>query len=440
MKQKAALVVFVGALAVAFFSYMHYRPHINLATKDELIKLSPEQLVAPLPDDPGGEARYRELLKLALDFCQTNHPSMGVSASEMAKVPKAETTLSALLSAGPLRRPSSRGDEFDAELRPLARLSNAIGKHASDTLAAGDSAKCADLVTLDLKYAGAVKGARGTHVAYIVMTSLDTTATNAALRCARSGHMQEADLRKLIAAIPAGSESDKILADDWAIDYQKNILPVISDFNQVRREISILHQEVFDPKSKVIGSYDAKETARAISTVYRVGQMNAARPWKAQDPTDDQIILAQRKLIPLGGKQPADGWLNLLLYNLEMNSTPNSLGSVLIGSGMGISPIRRASVANATRHDVVRSVIALQLYKQRHSGSAAPDLVSLVHDGELPAEPVDWFASAPLRYVPQRGLVYSVGPNGVDDGNQFASDGWTKNQNFGLFVAKPKNH
>jgi hypothetical protein len=53
-------------------------------------------------------------------------------------------------------------------------------------------------------------------------------------------------------------------------------------------------------------------------------------------------------------------------------------------------------------------------------------LDDLVSAGLLEAVPIDPFCDQPLRYSPDRRIVWSVGPNAVDDGGQTADGcgGW----------------
>jgi hypothetical protein len=428
----------VAILALA--GYQVFRPHIATASVRELEEVCPADLVRPIAIDVQGQARYKRVLELAKRFIDNESGPRRRSVPDAKNLGLLEQELAAVLGSGTLQRPIDRGDDFDTELHPLATFATAIGADAWAALKAGQARRCVNLLALGQQLAGRVKNARGTQIAYIVMSSLDTIASNAIVRCMRTGKLSQSDLRELIAAIPPGQSSDEVLFDDWAIDFQTNILPMLGHFQEVRKELAMIYQEEYNPRAAVVGSYDAKDTAEILGAVYHVGQENATRGWRAQDQSDVQIVTRQKGRLPYDGNRPDGNGLSQVVYELEMNAIPNSIGSQLIAVGLGVSSIRRTSLVTETRHDIVRTLLALAIYRMRHGGSPAPDLAALVSDGELPKAPTDWFSLGPLRYIVQRGLVYTVGPEDVDEGPRILRDGWTPHHNFGMFLDEPKNH
>lgn len=67
------------------------------------------------------------------------------------------------------------------------------------------------------------------------------------------------------------------------------------------------------------------------------------------------------------------------------------------------------------------TAIAVRLYQADH-GRLPRDLREVAESGLLPAVPIDPFDNRPLRYLPDRGLLYSVGRNATDDGGEFSRD------------------
>ena len=76
----------------------------------------------------------------------------------------------------------------------------------------------------------------------------------------------------------------------------------------------------------------------------------------------------------------------------------------------------------AVRRDMAQLVFGLAAYRAEH-GAYPADLAALVPK-DIPAVPEDVFATGPLRYRREgEGYVlYSVGPNGVDDGGRNRND------------------
>lgn len=62
-----------------------------------------------------------------------------------------------------------------------------------------------------------------------------------------------------------------------------------------------------------------------------------------------------------------------------------------------------------------RTVIALRLFERRH-GKLPVDLNALVDEGLLERVPAAPFVSGPLKYSPERRLLWSAGVDGRDDG------------------------
>ena len=59
-------------------------------------------------------------------------------------------------------------------------------------------------------------------------------------------------------------------------------------------------------------------------------------------------------------------------------------------------------------------------------------LDELVEEGILPSVPMDMFADKPLRYDPERRLIWSVGPDEVDDGGEGDPENWRESKDYVL--------
>jgi hypothetical protein len=85
----------------------------------------------------------------------------------------------------------------------------------------------------------------------------------------------------------------------------------------------------------------------------------------------------------------------------------------------GLSPdcfgFLRYSLEVLTAGRACRILLALRLYTVR-KGQLPAGLADLVGEGLLPAVPIDPFSERPFRYSRERALLWSVGPDGRDDG------------------------
>ncbi|HOB33237.1 MAG TPA: hypothetical protein PKH32_10205 [Verrucomicrobiota bacterium] len=77
-----------------------------------------------------------------------------------------------------------------------------------------------------------------------------------------------------------------------------------------------------------------------------------------------------------------------------------------------------------------RTAIAVERYRRAHEESLPPALTNLVPEflGEVPLDPFD---GQPLRFVttPKGFIVYSIGPDGVDNGGAERVD-WSMRSGF----------
>jgi hypothetical protein len=422
----AAVLVAVAALA----AIQHFRARFVLATVDDLVNLSPPDLVSVPPPSPAAQARYAGLI----DCAKTSLKSHGLVAKPAN--PATLIRIKKILDEGPLQRPLDHPDNFDDELAPFSRTVSSIAKSATLALQAGQTQECAEDLVLNLRFADAVRQARGTNLAYIVMIALDSEAVTSAFQCVRSGKLSPNELRQILKVVPPETGQDTLLADDTKIEYRRSVIPMMCNVDQVKKQIVTASDEDDDDnpdQPDLAGSYDAVETARQMAQIYEIDRENALKGWADQNPDAVKIARQARTKIPLSGNPPANGLVNRWLYRLQMNASPNALGNELLASGIGQTPIRRTSIVIATRHEMLRAIIALQIYRESR-GNLPNNLQTLVQSGDLKTIPMDWFTAKPLRYDPAKRVVYSEGPSRLDDLKHITTDGWTSARNYAIFL------
>ena len=100
----------------------------------------------------------------------------------------------------------------------------------------------------------------------------------------------------------------------------------------------------------------------------------------------------------------------------EVNETPNAYGRFLAGTLMPVyGQIVDTVFWARTRRELYRAQVGSELFFRQY-GRLPYELDELVSKGVLERAPMDWFANVSLRYDADRRLVWSVGPDGVDDG------------------------
>ena len=114
---------------------------------------------------------------------------------------------------------------------------------------------------------------------------------------------------------------------------------------------------------------------------------------------------------------------------------PGILSSVILPT---LSGALRAEARSQARHRAAQAAVAATRMRLK-TGSLPENLARLV-PGAFPAPPLDLFTSGqPLQYrlTDNALLIYSVGPNGVDDGGPSGpeADGPSSNDDIGLRLA-----
>jgi hypothetical protein len=188
--------------------------------------------------------------------------------------------------------------------------------------------------------------------------------------------------------------------------------------------------------------------ANAIKAEYQwqVGMLEAMRQGKINNPDSDDYYPRPRWWFPMFNFSQtkalfADGDLRLVkaaphhfseakLADMTLQrSGPVSLilsgnlsGEVMYDMAMPavIPSLAKKSQADA-QLQATRAILALRAYQLTH-GNLPSDLNALVPEF-LEAVPVDDFDGQPLRYVPDRKIVYSVGQNLKDDGGNDSRSG-----------------
>jgi hypothetical protein len=112
-------------------------------------------------------------------------------------------------------------------------------------------------------------------------------------------------------------------------------------------------------------------------------------------------------------------WLYLERYR---KTHPNLLGNVLIAQVMSLeSEQLRISVERRTHVNLTRAYLALVLVRRR-TGSWPASLSEPAVTDLLGQPPIDLFSMRPLRYSREKGMLWSVGDNEVDDGGDSKKD------------------
>jgi len=249
--------------------------------------------------------------------------------------------------------------------------------------------------------------------------------------CAQKSMTQTA-LNQLLTALPAPSIQDPALAQVYQIEYAQFFIPVIYDFAKTAQQpdshipISI---------SRVL---DVKETVAIMPPFVARLSANALTSWPDRDRRIEED--AQKLVPPMEGvSDPFDVFGNLAMWNLDRDNPeklakwkrleqlgqkhPNLLGRLYVS--MVISGIEgsghKHSVRARTDTNLTRAILALRIVQQE-TGRWPASLEAC--RALLPKPPLDLFAKPGtwVRYSPDRAILWSVGPDEIDNNGDPAKD------------------
>jgi len=139
---------------------------------------------------------------------------------------------------------------------------------------------------------------------------------------------------------------------------------------------------------------------------------NAKRPWSKQVDLEgeQEKLLAHWPPHTFGDKPPSSS--DIEKARIALQSMKNPFGKLVVGFSLSIFGMPVAEFKRRMNEDLTRMVLTNRLYAMSHGGRNAPNVEAL-----LPGA-LDPFSEKPYRYDAGRGLVWSVGPDGKDDGGK----------------------
>lgn len=184
------------------------------------------------------------------------------------------------------------------------------------------------------------------------------------------------------------------------------------------------------------GTLDEQQTITEWIQLMKVYTGNCELPWNRLDQAAEKTLHDIRQQLP---ERPSVTRLTSLSddlweageYRKKMNKLPNSRGKLFLSMYADYTwPIShsfyRRTGANSTR---IR--LATRLYQFDHQGKFPESLEELVKAKYLEALPLDLFSGRPFRYDAKRKVIWSAGPDGVDNGGvETANDASAKGSDW----------
>lgn len=171
------------------------------------------------------------------------------------------------------------------------------------------------------------------------------------------------------------------------------------------------------------GTLDEEQTVNGWIRLMDVYMANCGRPWSALDKSSEAAIHKLREELP---KRPGFTHLSSVSedlyeaaeYRKKMNKLPNSRGKVFLSNYADYSWSVSHSFYRRTGANSTRTRLATRLYAFDHLGQFPASLSDLVKEGYMEAVPLDLFSGRAFRFDPKRRVIWSTGPDGIDNGGR----------------------
>ena len=239
-------------------------------------------------------------------------------------------------------------------------------------------------------------------------------------------------LERVVKDLPEAGPGDPALAQTLRVEFSTATVPGIQAMGADTLGLS--------PQSPLTLSsvFDRAATLRLAEKFFARFVADALAPWPQRDGT---LQADARDLVPaavLDGEDPASFALAIALRKLNPDdpatqerlkrlgslagSEPNLMGRMSVA--VAVSNIRAAherAVKAATEVNMTRAFLGVRICSLRDD-RLPRSLDTLVQTRVLPQIPVDLFSGKELRYSAALGIVWSVGPDGRDDGGVDGKD------------------
>jgi len=308
--------------------------------------------------------------------------------------------------------------------------------HARVLARHGEFASAATELKDSVVLAELVKGGQGTLLTYLVGIASGATAEGGIRWLARQQGVPEDVLERLLQSLRPASETDQALATALRIEFQLCYLQMLSDEPvpsafYVAFDIDIPNDATNEQMAAMrVASdklLDRAATVRTASGFYVRAVRNASLPWARQDASigaDIEQMIKQMEDVHHAALLHMSVKGDLQEATEALSVFENPVGRLYLESSLPLMdvPLRRSFQLRAER-EMTRAFLVLRI-RQLRSGAYTDSLDALVEEGILPAVPTDPFSGKPLRYDAKRKLIWSVGPDGVDDNAESVPEDW----------------
>jgi len=312
-------------------------------------------------------------------------------------------------------------------MRHIARIKLILAREHVERAEYADAAR--ELTDI-IRMSQLIAAGDGTVIHYLTGSALEGVGLAEVRWCCANPDMPLSVLRQLLSALPAPNLQDPALAQAHRVDYAQVAVPC---FSLVEGEATSPVKEL--PIS-IDHMFDKNESLRLTEKVYIRLIANAQSTWPDRDR---QIENDAKKLVPPmeGIPDPANFFWDMGIGAIGRNDAatkarwqhlelagrkcPNILGKILVMQFAVSEVVLKRSIKARTETNLTRAILALRII-QKETGRWPASLEAC--RALLPEPPLDLFAKPGtwVRYSPDRAILWSVGPDEVDNNGDPAKD------------------
>ncbi len=258
---------------------------------------------------------------------------------------------------------------------------------------------------------------KGPLIHYLVGTAVQGMGIKGVMSMSTNSGVTTATLQFLLQKFPDAPERDADLAEAFRGEWKLSVGQCLDDIQQL-----VSSPTNGSPVAIGTNVFDRAATITMLNTVWGRMTTNATSSWLGRDQRMEADLLRitgcqadategffwDYAMCFGDTNEQAKCWAKVLKKARKM---PNILGREYVSiMRCGVAPLEK-SVRCRTERNIVRTMLAITLYK-RQTGNLPESLDDLVSSGTLDRVPVDLFSGKPLLYSKEKGIVWSVGPDG----------------------------
>jgi len=262
-----------------------------------------------------------------------------------------------------------------------------------------------------------IAGGSGGLIHYLVGVAVQGMGIKGIISMATNSNVPTETLQFLLKQLPEAPEQDAALVDAFSGERELAVGQSLDDIQQF-----VLSPTNGSPVKLGTNVFDRGATIAMLNSVWGRMAANTTNSWLGRDQTMEHDL--QRVTGCKSDFTEGFFWDYALCFNdtnkqakcwakvvKKARNMPNILGKQYVSiMNMGNSPLEK-SVKCRTEQNIIRTVLAITLYK-RQTGKFPESLDELIGSGILTQIPLDLFSNKPLLYSKEKGIVWSVGPDG----------------------------